>query len=171
MVNFDINADEYSPLSEGGNMPPPGDHKMIVTEADLEPNKKQNGHNVVIAFQVVDGPHAGKDIKRWYAIDHPNPKAVEIAKQHLANIGKAIGVNSIKGVSDLEKLKNKQFIGRIATQYDKESGQERGVEIINYADTKGFQREFKDRLPPVGARPEHNTNGTHPLDKIDEIPF
>ncbi len=90
--------EEFTPV-------PPGAYTAMIVESEL---KKTNagGEMIVLEIDIQEGEHAGRKIFERLNIKNENSKAVDIAYRTLAEIGKALGMTTIK---DTAQLHNKRM--------------------------------------------------------------
>lgn len=72
---------------------PRGWTPMEITDVgDCVPTSAGTGQRVSVEFTVTAGEHQGRKAWANFNVDNPNPKAVQIAKDQILDIGDAVGV-------------------------------------------------------------------------------
>jgi len=120
---------------------PAGDYKTVISEIDekltkkaQEANRPSLGTQVVIRFEIVDGPQKGRSVFGRYLIAHESEKAVEIASENLAAICEALGVDASQ-VSDLSLAVGKMI--QVKTKVRRDEGYGEQPEIVGYKSAAG----------------------------------
>jgi len=126
--NFD--ATEVEPSGDRSALPA-GEYKMVCIESEYKPTKAGNGKYLQLVFEVVDGPHKGRRVWERLNLVNPNQTAVEIARQTLSAICRAVGVLQPRDSAQLHsipltvKVKVKEYNGDYTNEisgYKKLSG-------------------------------------------------
>ena len=108
-LNFDASTVEitersYTPL-------PPGEYEVMITKSETKVTKSGNGSYLELEMHVISGDHAGRRHKERLNLDNPSLQTVKIAKEQLARLCVALGVNR---VNDSEELHDKPFVAEFA---------------------------------------------------------
>jgi hypothetical protein len=133
-------------LAQAGSGPlpliPEGEYQGMFVKDDLVDTKSGTGKMLVMEFLINQGPHSGTVLKERLNIVNQNDTAVKIARETLARIAKAVGLQMIPGNSDA--LLRKPLLVRVTT----EAGN-------TYTDNNGVQQQGKDfsRLDSKGYAP------------------
>jgi len=101
-----VNVEEHARQGGGNMLIPQGQYMAVAVESVLKTTSK-GGQMVVMKFVVTQGEYQNTEFLRYLNIVNNTPKAVEIAYQEIANIGKAIGLGN---VSDTSQLHNQPMI-------------------------------------------------------------
>lgn len=80
---------------------PTGVYEAVISESKMQENKAGTGSMLVLTFDIVSGEYTGRKLWEYLNINHPNTQAVEIARQTLAMICKAVNVTRITDSSEL----------------------------------------------------------------------
>jgi len=83
---------------------PAGDYLAIITESAFKDTKSGSGKFLEVKFEVIDGPHKGRNLWARLNLDNANETAVKIAKAELSAICRAVGVLQPKDSCDLHNL-------------------------------------------------------------------
>jgi hypothetical protein len=102
---------EYTPL-------PAGDYLLQVVESDIDDKGDRTG--LKLTYEVVDGEFSNRKVFDYLNIVHPNATAQQISQRALADLCLATGVGA---VSDTEELHFRPFIGKIAVEKRKDTGE------------------------------------------------
>lgn len=129
----------FNPDAHEGNdfgLIPSGEYTAIIEGAEMKDTRAGNGAYLSLTFQIVGPTHAGRKIWNNLNLDNPNPKAVAIAENDLADICRATGVTSLPDwpgylaknggccVYDASPLANKQLIIEVGVEIRKDNGEE-----------------------------------------------
>ena len=90
-------AGDFSPIPEGI-------YTCGVVESSMEPNKAGTGSYLKMKIEVLEGEEKGRSVFEFLNLDHPNEKAVNIAKATLSSICRATGVMQPKDSMDLHDI-------------------------------------------------------------------
>ena len=80
---------------------PPGKYLVLIDKAEVQPNKKKNGHYIYLEMKIIDGQYKGRKFFDWINIDNPSTQCVEIGLRCLAALGQAIGLQAVTSVNEL----------------------------------------------------------------------
>jgi hypothetical protein len=131
----DAGGKDFSPIPEGT-------YKAVIFDSEVKPTKT-GGEMLVLTWEIKDGPHSGRRIWDRLNVKNKNPKAESIAKQDLAAICMAMGLN---GVADSEELHWKDVSIKVVVR-PPENGYDASNEIKGYAAPAGAA------TPPPAAPP------------------
>lgn len=141
-----VNMKGVEPGLGGGGVIPNGDYKAIITGSQWKKTKKQDGEALVIEFTVQAGEHRGAKLSHWLNLQNKSTDAVSIAKQELAYICKAMGIDPTK-VQDSQMLHNIPLILTVVVdQFDKKDA------TGKLTGEKGNSNKIRDFLPSSGAK-------------------
>ena len=102
MPRFDFDATAFSPSNAGSLDPlPPGRYLAEIVSSGMRPNRSGRGSHIELEFVVADGEHEGRHLWSRLNVDHPNETAVRIAKQDLASICRAVGIDRLSETEEL----------------------------------------------------------------------
>jgi hypothetical protein len=102
MAELNFDATQHEPKVGGSFEPlPAGKYVMAVTESEMTPNKAATGEYLKLTFEVMDGEHQGRKMFRNLNLNHPNEKAVTMARQELSALCAAIGKTAIRDSVEL----------------------------------------------------------------------
>ena len=100
LLNFnaaEIATDNYEVI-------PPGLYEAIITESEMQANKAGTGAYLKLTFTITSGSCKGRLLWDRLNLNNPSAKAVEIARQQLANICRAVNVLSPRDSTQLHNL-------------------------------------------------------------------
>ena len=97
---------EYEPV-------PAGLYKAIITSSSVEAAKSGNGHNLLLTFKIVDGPHKNREIWDRLSVQNSNEMTQQIARGHFSAICHAVGQIEC---TTTEQLHSKPLIIKIAVK-------------------------------------------------------
>lgn len=108
IINFkaseiEITERSYGPLPEG-------DYEMMVVKSTTKATKAGNGHYLELEMQIISGDHSGRRHWERLNLDNPSQKTVQIAKEQLARLCMALGLDDVQ---DSEELHDRPFIAEI----------------------------------------------------------
>lgn len=86
-----FNASQVEPSQEFEAIPA-GKYLAVITESEQKPTKKGNGQYLQLTFQILDGPYKGRFVWARLNMQNSNPTTVQIARQELSSICRAVGV-------------------------------------------------------------------------------
>lgn len=111
MAQFNFNANAVEPMQAREYAPlPEGTYDMMIIKSEIKPTKAGTGYYLELVMQVVAGTHSGRRLWERLNIDNPNKQAEDIAKQALAALCKAVGLDDL---TDTEQLHDVPFIANI----------------------------------------------------------
>ena len=119
---------------------PPGWYIATITSASIEKTNAGTGSYIKLRYDITGPTHQGRCVFGNLNIKNPNPKAEEIANQHLGEIMRAIGLYRVDDTDQLVggTLSIKLSIKEASGDYDA------GNEV------KGF-KSINGTMPPAGA--------------------
>lgn len=103
----------YDPQAEAQQdfAPIPSDKYLAqITDSDLKPTKKNDGHFLELAYEITEGPYKGRKVWARINLDNPNAKTVEIGNRQFAAIRQATGVINPR---DSQELHYKPHVIRV----------------------------------------------------------
>jgi len=98
-----FNASEVEPASTFDPIPA-GKYLAAITESEMKPTKNGGGQYLQLTFQILEGPHKGRNVWARLNLHNPNATAVQIAKQELSAICRAVGVLTPRDSTELHSL-------------------------------------------------------------------
>lgn len=100
-LNFiatDAPENQYDPL-------PAGDYLCQVSDSDFRDSKNGNSQYLALTLEVIDGPRAGRKLWENFVLSHAtSTKAVDIGKQKLADLCRAVGVMHVRHSEELHGI-------------------------------------------------------------------
>ena len=109
MVQFNFNANDVEP-KRGFEALPAGTYQAIVTGSQMKQTKSGTGKYLELTFQVTDAEFAGRLIWDRLNLVNQSAQAVEIAKEALGGICRAVGEMVL---NDTYQLHNKPLSIRV----------------------------------------------------------
>ena len=165
MPRFDFDATAFSPSNAGSLDPlPPGRYLAEIVSSGMRPNRSGRGSHIELEFVVADGEHEGRHLWSRLNVDHPNETAVRIAKQDLASICRAVGIDRL---SETEELHGGRLVLVLRAARRHDTG-ETTTEIRGYAPgTSTPGRSTATSAPAPSSTPQSATAGKErPWDRI-----
>ena len=83
---------------------PAGKYLAAIVESKMKPTKSGNGEYLELTFQIVDGPHKGRQLWARLNLNNPNQQTVKIARAELSALCRAVGVMAPNDSTDLHNL-------------------------------------------------------------------
>lgn len=120
-----FNAHEV-PASTYGAMPP-GMYAVMATASERKPTKSGTGEYLQFTIDVLDEAYNTKKLWARLNLWNPNPTAVSIANQELAQLCIAVGVPAPQ---DSSELLNIPFIVKLGVEQDNKGAEQN--RILNY---------------------------------------
>jgi hypothetical protein len=149
MANLDgFNAAQVEP-SQDFEPIPAGKYLAVITESEKKPTKSGDGQYLQFTFQVLEGPYKGRLVWARLNLNHPNPTTVQISRQQLSAICRAVGVMQ---PGDSVDLHNIPLVITVKLKQRKDTG-----DLTN--EIRGFA---KREGAPSSAQPAQATNPTPP---------
>lgn len=98
-----FNAEEVEP-QRGFDPIPNGEYFAVITESEEKENAKKTGSYVKFTFEILEGEFKGRKLWVNLNLNNPNAQAVDIARQELSSICRAVGVMRPNDSSDLHDI-------------------------------------------------------------------
>lgn len=102
-----FNADEHYNPERGEWKPIPVGEVLLchLKHGKWEETKARKGRFLHLQFEVIqDGDYKGRKLDARLNLENPSSKAMSMAKEELADVCKAVGVNSPNDTSELENI-------------------------------------------------------------------
>lgn len=109
MAQFDFDATTVTPSTFDAL--PAGAYEVVVTDSKLQETKSGNGTMLVLDLEVISGDYQGRKLWDRLNLVNPSATAVEIARQTLASICRAVGVRRL---TDTAVLHDKPLMASVA---------------------------------------------------------
>lgn len=138
-----FNANQVEP-SQAFDAIPAGKYLAVITESEKKPTKNGSGQYLQLTFQILDGPYKGRILWARLNLENPNPTTVQIARQDLSAICRAVGVMT---PGDSTELHNIPLLITVRQKKRPDTG-DVGNEIKGYA-----KREVPGQTPPATPNP------------------
>lgn len=149
MANLNgFNAAQVEP-SQDFEPIPAGKYLAVITETEMKPTKNGSGQYLQLVFQILDGPFKGRFVWARLNLQNPNPTTVQIARQELSAICRAVGVMQ---PNDSVELHGVPLVVHVNTKKRKDTG-----ELTN--EIKGYS---KREALANSAAPAQASNPTPP---------
>ncbi len=92
MANLNgFNANEVEPPQDFEPIPA-GKYLAVIIESEMKPTKNGNGQYLQLTLQILEGPYKGRYVWARLDLHNANPTMVQIARQELSAICRAVGV-------------------------------------------------------------------------------
>lgn len=101
-----INVGEEANSGGSNVLIPEGNYKAVIIESEMK-DTSTGGQMVVFKFVITEGPQANTELVERVNIINQNPEAERIGRSQIANMGKALGLDT---VSDTTQLHNKPLV-------------------------------------------------------------
>ena len=98
-----FNANEVEPASTFDPIPA-GKYLAAITESAMKPTKNGGGSYLQLTFQILEGPHKGRNLWARLNLHNTSDTAVQIARGELSSICRAVGVMTPRDSVDLHNL-------------------------------------------------------------------
>jgi hypothetical protein len=94
---------EYDPNAQPVSFEvlPAGEYEAVIIESDEKENKGKTGRMISLTWQIISGPHEGRQVWQNINYRHDNPKAQQIGQGEFASVRKAVGVNAPRDTAEL----------------------------------------------------------------------
>jgi hypothetical protein len=149
MANLNgFNAAQVEP-SQDFEPIPAGKYLAVITETEMKPTKNGSGQYLQLAFQILDGPFKGRFVWARLNLNNSNPTTVQIARQELSAICRAVGVMT---PGDSVELHNIPLVVTVKLKKRDDTG-----ELTN--EVKGYAKRDAAASSPT---PAQATNPTPP---------
>jgi len=170
MPKFDIDLSGIDTSMTGGDFAafPAGEYRMMIVSSDLKKTKAGTGVYLKVQFTHAGGEFSGRHLWQNFNIQNPNPKAVEIALEHLASLSDACGLGrDFLRTDGTEALEGKMVIVDLVRAKAKDA---------SFGDADGFENRVRNYsmangATPVAALPEVVTSSPTSEGLVDDIPF
>lgn len=96
-LNFDASTVEVASF----DALPEGAYEVVITDSKLQETKSGNGTMLVLDLEVISGDYQGRRLWDRLNLVNPNATAVDIAKQTLSSICRAVGVIQLNDTAQL----------------------------------------------------------------------
>ncbi len=103
MANLTFDANEVEPSSPLDPIPD-GSYSVVITESEIKSTKSGTGSYLQLTFEVIDGNYKGRHLWVRLNLDNPNATAVQIARQELSAICRAVDVMRPQDSEDLHNI-------------------------------------------------------------------
>lgn len=143
-----FNASQVEP-SQDFEPIPAGKYLAVITESEMKPTKNGSGQYLQLSFQILDGPFKGRFVWARLNLNNTNPTTVQIARQELSAICRAVGVMT---PGDSVELHNIPLLITVKLKKRDDTG-----EFTN--EVKGYA---KRDASPTSATPTQAANPTPP---------
>jgi hypothetical protein len=152
MANLNgFNAAQIEP-SQDFEPIPSGRYTAMISASEMRPTKSGGGQYLQLTFQILEGPYKGRNVWARLNLHNANPTTVQIAKQELSAICRAVGVLTPRDSQELHHLPL-----------------EINVRVKKRSDTDGFTNEIRGYSSkaaaagqPQQAPPPTHTSNTPP---------
>jgi hypothetical protein len=157
-LNAAFNARNFPPASAdgGGNMLPPGEHKVHIVNSEIAPTKDGRSSMFVFHCEVIEGPLRGQSMKYRINIFNESPQARGIAERQLSSLCHVLNTYE---VPDTAVLHGKPFIAVVranpTTDYPNAT-QISGVKDINGNDPGRAGAGASQPQPQPQSQPPQN---------------
>jgi hypothetical protein len=85
-------------------------YRLMITKAELKPNRAETGRVIELEFRVVDGPHEGRRLWERFDYGGADEKAVKKGRARLATLCRAVGLPE---PGDTENLVGKHVVAKV----------------------------------------------------------
>ena len=149
MANLNgFNAHEVEPTSNFEPLPA-GKYLAVITDSEMKPTKSGTGQYLQLSLQILEGPYKGRYVWARLNLHNPNPTTVQIARQELSAICRAVGVMQPTDSVELHniplvisvKCKKREDTGEITNEV-------KGYEAKAAAAGRPQQSPIHDTTPP-----------------------
>jgi Protein of unknown function (DUF669) len=111
MTTLNFDARTVEPSTGVGDPLPDGYYNVAISNSEMKPNSKGDGHYLALTFKVLDGAHTGRPLYSNLNLKNASQQAVEIAYRDLSAIGHAVGVLQIQDSHQLHGIPLKVKVG------------------------------------------------------------
>lgn len=141
-----FDATQFEPQSDRSPLPA-GEYRAVIIDSEEKPTKAGTGKYLQLTIEIVDGEHKGRRVWDRLNLVNPNAKAVEIARDTLASICRAVNVLQPK---DSVELHNIPLTVRVAVRRREDNGEHtnevKGYKAISQT-PKPVSTESADQAP------------------------
>lgn len=127
-----FNAANVEP-SEGRDVLPAGEYRVILTSADIKPTSKGDGKLIKVEMQVLGGQYQNRKIFDNINIENPNAVCQQIGLGTLSALCRAVGILE---PNDTSELCNKPLMVKVKVKPAKGDYAE-GNEVVKYSAASG----------------------------------
>jgi len=150
-----FNAHEVDPAQTFDPIPA-GKYLAIITDSVMKPTKSGNGQLLELTFQVIEGPHKGRQLWARLNLHNPSSIAVKIARGELSSICRVVGVMTPGDSAELHnvplvitvKLKTREDNGEPTNEIKGYAKAGDGQPVQQATSTSGPQGEYTGSTPP-----------------------
>lgn len=103
MASLNFNANQVEPMAALEAVPA-GKYTAVVIDSEIKPTKAGTGTYLALTLEIVDGEFKGRKLWSRLNLDNPSPVAVQIARQELSAICRAVGVMEPKDSCELHGI-------------------------------------------------------------------
>lgn len=100
----------FTPSENRSSLLDAGWYVAQIVKSEIKPTKDNTGKRLLLSFRILEGDDAGKMVFAGLNIVNKNPVAEGIAKQELANICDAAGVEALQDTEELHGIPMGVFI-------------------------------------------------------------
>lgn len=119
LMGFD--ATKHEPSTGDFEPLPVGEYMAVITASEMKTTRAGDGEYLALTFQVIDGPHKGRNLWSNLNLKNPSEKAVQIAHGELSAICRAVGVLTPR---DSAELHNIPLIVKVKIEARKDTGEQ-----------------------------------------------
>lgn len=101
MPAFSFDATTVAPAQKSFGALPNGTYECVINRADIKPTRAGTGEYLELEIQVIAGEHAGRRVWERLNINNPNKQAEDIARESLAGLCLALGVERLTDTDEL----------------------------------------------------------------------
>ena len=170
---------------------PAGKYLAVITDSERKPTKSGTGQYLQLSLQILEGPYKGRYVWARLNLHNPNPTTVQIARQELSAICRAVGVMQPTDSVELHnipliitvKLKKREDTGELTNEVRSYAKREAAASNIappqaNNPPLRGvaetgalFSRVFRRRFSsPEGLPSRHQRDGDRDAGSRTAIP-
>ncbi len=80
---------------------PEGTYEVVISDSRFQATRNGSGEMLVLTLEVISGEYSGRKLWDRLNISNPNKTAVDIARQTLATICRAVGVVALEDTNEL----------------------------------------------------------------------
>lgn len=154
LLDFDATAIEPSSFEAI----PTGVYEAVISDSQMKDNRAGNGTILVLTIDIVSGEYTGRKLWENLNINHPNPTAVEIARQTLASICRALNIPRISDSSELHNRPMLISVRAVKQQDGSIRNDIKGYRPSGNASTKSAPARSPAPTPEVTANPTKTTS-------------
>ena len=104
MANLNgFNAAQVEP-SQDFEPIPAGKYQAMIVESTMKATKSGGGQYLQLTFQILDGPYKGRNVWARLNLHNSNATTVQIAKQELSAICRAVGIMTPRDSQELHRI-------------------------------------------------------------------